>query len=167
MNKAPLLLSLTFLLVYRLTSYLTGETWLSLLIFAPLIGLLIANLLLRKSLRYKNWFLSAVNVLLETKTHTIEIDLSADLLFEKLLEVIEDSEFKLIDIDKDSLQILCGTAANFRTWGENIYIRLNETKDETTSVQFTSTTLFGGTSWNRNEKNYESFITSFEDSLTI
>ena len=167
MNKAPLLLSLVFFLVYRLTSYLTGETWLSLLVFIPLIGLLIANLFLRKSLRYKSWFLNVVNQLLETKTHYSEIDLSTDLLFEKLLEVIEDSQFKLLDLDKDSFQILCGTSANFWTWGENVYIQLNETKGSTTSVQFVSTTLFGGMSWNRNEQNYKSFIASFEASLTI
>ncbi len=167
MNKAPLLLSLLFFLVYRLTSYLTGETWLSLLVFAPLIGLLIANLFLRKSLRYKSWFLHSINLLIETKTYHSEIDLSADLLFEKLLEVIEDSEFKLLDTDKDSLQILCGTSANFLTWGENIYIQLHATEHETTSVQFVSTTVFGGKSWNRNAQNHESFIASFEASLTI
>ena len=167
MNKAPLVLSLAFFLVYRLTSYLTGEIWLSLLVFTPLVGFLVMNLLLRKSLRYKSWFLNTVNLLLETKTYHSEIDLSSDLLFEKLLEVIEDSEFKLLDIDKDSLQILCGTSVNFRTWGENIYIQLYGTKDAATSVQFVSTTLFSGRSWNRNEQNYESFIASFEASLTI
>ena len=167
MNKTPLLLSLVFFLVYRLTSYLTGEVWLSLLVFTPLIGLLIMNLFLRKSLRYKSWFLSSINLLLETKTYNSEIELSADLLFEKLLEVIEDSEFKLLDTDKDNLEILCGTSANFWTWGENIYIKLYETEEATTSVQFVSTTLFGRRSWNRNEKNHESFIASFEASLTI
>lgn len=167
MNKTPLLLSVIFFLIYRLTSYLTGEVWLSLLVFTPLIGLLVTNLFLRKSLRYKNWFLSSVNLLLERKTSHSDIDLSPDLLFEKLLEVIEDSEFRILDVDNESLQILCGTSTNFWTWGENIYIQLNENKDKSTSVEFVSTTLFGGTSWKRNEKNYESFVTSFEDSLTI
>lgn len=166
MKKSPLLLSLIFFLAYRLINYLTGEVWLSLLIFIPLIGLLILNLSLRKSLRYKKWFLNSVNLFIETKTYHLEVDLSADLLFDKLLEVIEDSEFKLLDSDKDSAEILCGTSANFLTWGENMYIQLWETNG-TTSVQFISTTLFGKISWNRNEKNYESFIASFEASLTI
>lgn len=95
------------------------------------------------------------------------MDFFIDLSFDKLLEVIEKSKFQLLDTDESSRQILCGTSVNFWTWGENIYIQLSETEHGTTDVQFVSTTLFGGTSWGRNDKNYESFIASFEASLTI
>ena len=167
MNRIPLLLSVFFFLVYRLTSYLTGEIWLSLLVFTLPIGLLLLNLILRKSLRYKTWFLSPVNILLERKAHNLESDIDADLLFDKLLEVIETSRFQVLDVDKSKMQNMCGTSLNFWTWGENVYIELKEKQDRSTQIQFTSTTLFGNTSWNRNQRNYDSFIASFEASLTI
>lgn len=167
MSRTPLLLSLFFYLIYKLTSHFTGEPLLSLLVFVFPVGLLILNLTMRKSLRSKNWFLSSINILLEKKTYDIESEISTGLLFDKLLEVIEESEFQPLDTNKNSMDILCGTSTNFWTWGENIYIQLKEKEDEITSVQFVSTTLFGRTSWNRNEKNYESFIASFEASLTI
>lgn len=166
MNKTPLLLTAICFAIYRLTSYLTGEVWLSLLIFLIPIGFLLLNLILRKRLSYKNWFLSPVNILLERNTQTFQSEIGADLLYDKLLEVIEDSQFTLLDTNKNTLSILCGTSANFWTWGENIYIHLDES-NEVSNVTFTSVTLFGNTSWNRNQKNFESFVESFETSLTI
>ncbi|MFT6982645.1 MAG: hypothetical protein ACJAUD_001412 [Crocinitomicaceae bacterium] len=167
MSRTPLLLGLIFFLIYRLSSYLTGETSLSMLVFLLPVGLLLLNVALRKKLRYKNWFLSSVNIFLELKTEQSESEISSDLLFEKLVEVINESEFQLLDSNEKSLNILCGTSANFWTWGENIYICLKHNGDGVVLIQFTSTTLFGNTSWNRNQRNYESFISSFESSLTI
>lgn len=167
MNKVPLLFTLIFLVLYRLISHYTGKIWLPLLVFVIPVGLLIVNLMIRKSLRYKTWFLSSLNLLLERKSYSTKSQISADLLFDKIIEVIQESEFQLLDTDKDSLRILCGTSTNFLTWGENIYIQIETNEDGTTSIQFVSTTLFGGSSWKRNQNNYESFIASFEDSLTI
>ena len=167
MSRIPLVLSAVFYLIYRLIRYYTEEIWLPLLIFLIPITLLLLNLILRRSLKYKAWFLSSLNILLEKKTYSLESDISTDLLLDKLTEVIKESKFKLLDINKEEIQILCGTSINFWTWGENIYVELNEEMNGNTKIQFISTTLFGGTSWNRNQKNYESFIDSFETSLTI
>ena len=167
MNRAPLLFTLFFFLLYKAISHYTGEIWLPLLVFAVPVGLLIFNLIIRKSLRYKSWFLSSLNFLLERKSYSTKSQISADLLFDKIIEVINNSEFELLDTDQDHFNILCGTSTNFLTWGENIYIQIETNEDDSSSIQFVSTTLFGGSSWKRNQNNYESFITSFEDALTI
>lgn len=166
MNKIPFLVGLLSFAVYRLTLYLTGNTWFSLLIFLIPIGLLLVSFLFRKSLNYSNWFLSPMNVLLDRTSHSTDSDISADLLYEKLLEVVNDSHFILLDKDSSTLRILMGTSVNFWTWGENIYIQLEPTQTGTV-IHFTSVTLFGNTSWKRNDKHFESFIDSFESSLTI
>jgi len=167
MNRAPLLFTLFFVLLYKVIGHYTGNTWLPLLVFVVPLGLLIFNLIIRKSLRYKSWFLRSLNFLLERKSYSTKSEISADLLFDKIIEVIDNSEFHLLDTEKDSLSILCGTSTNFWTWGENIYIQIETNEDATASIQFVSTTLFGGASWKRNQNNYESFIGSFEASLTI
>lgn len=167
MNKIPLLFTLIFFVLYKVISHYSNEPWLSLLIFTIPIGLLIVNLLIRKKLNNKHWFLSSINFLLERKSYTTRSDISADLLFYKLIELIEHSEFQLFDKDEERLSILCGTSTNFLTWGENIYIQLEAQNDHSTTIEFVSTTLFGSSSWKRNQNNYAAFIASFEESLTI
>lgn len=167
MKNYTLFLSLLFFVFYKIVAYYSGEKWLSLFVFLPLILLLIVNLFLRKKLRYKNWFLSSLNIFLDRKTEVVKLEFTSDLLFEKLLEVIEESSFNLLDISHEKLQIACGTNPNFKTWGENIYIQLYRIEEDTTKVEFISTTIFGGSSLNRNEKNFEKFMQSFEESLTI
>lgn len=166
MNKAPLLFSLFFFVLYKAIIYYTGEIWLPLLVFVIPVGLLVLNLSLRKRLRYSSWFLNSINFLLERKKYVMQSEISKELLFDKLIEVIDESKFKLLDSNKDQSQLLCGTQSNFWTWGENIYINLESLNGETT-IEFISTTLFGGSSWNRNQNNFNSFTKSFESSLTI
>lgn len=166
MNKMPLLLTGVCYLVYWLIRYLTGEVWLPLLVFAVPLGLLILNLLLRRTLSFKKWFLSPANILLERRMHNSFSDIEAGLLYDKLLDVIKNSQFTLLDADKTTGELLCGTSINLLTWGENIYVRLEAVRGGS-QIHITSVTLFGNTSWNRNETNMESFIDSLETSLTI
>jgi hypothetical protein len=107
-----------------------------------------------------------LNITLERSFHAIQSEISAELLYEKLLEVAEDAEFKLLDTDKTTLSLLMGTSINFWTWGENVYIKIEPTQNGSV-INFTSVTLFGNTSWKRNDKNFDSFIQDFESSLTI
>ena len=166
MNKVPLLFSLVCFVIYRLILCLTGNTWLSLSIFLVPVGLLIFNFSIRKRLSSSNLFLSSVNFLLEKKTFSSVSELDPELLYAKLLEVAETSEFRLLDTDKNNLQLLLGTSTNFLTWGENIYIQIAPSLNGSV-IGFTSVTLFGTTSRKRNDKNFDSFIQSFESSLTI
>ncbi len=166
MNKIPFLVGIISFAVYRLTFYLTGNAWLSLLIFLIPISLLIVSFLFRKSLTYSNWFLSPANISLERSYHSIQSEISSFLLYEKLLEIAEDSQFTLLDTDKTTLRILMGTSINYWTWGENVYIKIDPTQNGSV-INFTSVTLYGNTSWKRNDKNFDSFIQAFESSLTI
>lgn len=167
MKRAPLLFTLAIVVCYKLLVYLTDEPILSLSIFALPIGLLILNLALRKKIRYKSWFTSSIQFIIEKELKSEESDIPIELLYEKLLEVVNESEFKLLDKDDKNYRLLLGTSVNFWTWGENIYIDLIQTKDDSTKVEMTFVTLFGNTSWNRNHQHYSSFMSSFEASLTI
>lgn len=166
MNKIPLLFSILCFIIYRILFYSTGSIWLSLLIFLLPIGFLIFNFIVRNRLSFSPWFLSPRNFFLARTTHNSESELDSELLYAKLLEVIEDSDFKLLDTYEAKFQILLGTSVNFWTWGENIYIQVVPAPDGSV-IQFTSVTLYGTTSWKRNDNNFQAFIQSFEESLTI
>ncbi|MNY14540.1 hypothetical protein D3C86_1477200 [compost metagenome] len=128
--------------------------------------MLVFNFIVRKRLSFSRWFLSPVNFFLEKRTHSFTSDLDTELVYAKLLEVIESSELDLLDKDENKLQILLGTPANFLTWGENNYIQIVPSSGGST-IEFTSVTLFGTTSWKRNDNHFDSFIRLFESSLIV
>ncbi|MCB9195294.1 MAG: hypothetical protein H6598_03635 [Flavobacteriales bacterium] len=162
--KAPLLLTLLSFTLYRVLLFTTGEMWISICVFIIPIALLSFGMIVRNSLKYKNWYLSPLNLTTEKFTKEMQSDISQELLYEKVKSVINDSEFKLVDEDEKQLTLLATTAPNWLTWGENIYIELLPNSN---SVRITSVTIFGNYSWKKNSSNYESFIDQFEESLTI
>lgn len=166
-KKLPFILSLIFYLLYRLTSHLTNEPIVSLLIFIFPISILITSLVLRKKIKYKSWFLSKKNILLDREKSVSISEIPIELLYQKLLDVLDKSKFNLIDSDANNFQILAATSLNFWTWGENIYIEVNKKDNIISEVIFTSVTVYGSSSWNRNEKNHEYFCQQFEQSLII
>lgn len=166
-KNVPFIFSLVIYGMYKLLSYYSGEPLLSLLIFVIPLLLLLLNFILRKSLYYKSWFLSTMNFLLAKKTKVFTSEIPQELLFKKLLSVVEESEFKLLDSDSETKEILVATGVNFLTWGENIYVEFKQVKEELVEVKVTSVTIFGSHSFNRNEGNYQSFYNAFEESLTI
>lgn len=166
MNKIPLLFSVLCFVVYRTLFHFTGNIWLSLLIFLLPIGLVIFNFFVRKQLSFSKWFLSAGNLFLEKSSHSSESELDPELLYAKLLEVIDDSTFKLLDTDSSKLRILSGTSLSFWSWGENVYIQVLPSPGGSI-IRFTSVTLFGTSSGKRNSRNFDSFIRLFESSLII
>ena len=165
-KNIPFIFSIVIFGIYKGLSYLTGDPLLSSLVLLIPIGLLIFNLLVRKQLKFKKWFLSSYNFFLERKETVSNSEIPQDLLFEKLLEVVENSEFKMADQNAENFQILATTSPNFWTWGENIYIEILKT-DSGSQINVTSITIFGTFSWKRNESNFEEFYSSFEKSLTI
>jgi len=166
MNKIPLLFSFICFVIYRMLFYFTENSWLSLSIFLVPLGLLIFSFSVRKHLSFSAWFLSPANIFIERRSHSSESDLDGDLLYHKLLEVVDNSDFRLLDTNTDKLQFLLGTSANFWTWGENIYVQVVPSPDGSV-IQLNSVTLFGNASWNRNDQHFHSFIESFESSLII
>lgn len=162
----PFFITITVIVLYKLIGYFTGMPLLGLLVLCVPISLLIVNMLLRKKLKYAFWFLSDYNIFLEKKKAAFESEISKELLFEKLLEVVNDSKFKLEDIDKENFQLLISTSPNALTWGENMYIKITTVKTVSV-VTMTSVSVFGSYSWNRNDQHHKEFQVSFEESLTI
>lgn len=167
MNKLLFFFSLLFFVLYRLIYFYTGNFWLSISVFCIPIGILLLNIALRKSLNFKAWFLKILGPLLDAKKTSFHSAISSDILIEKLKEVIQESKFKLYDGNTKEQELLCGTPINGLTWGENIYIKLIPTDDDSITIEFISTTIFGNNSWKKNESNYDVFVREFENALTI
>jgi len=166
-RKLPFLISISCLLAYKLLQYATGSLYIALTVFLIPIGILSANLILRKKLSYKSWFLSKQNIFLEKEISVFESDISKELLFEKVLEVVKSSSFDFIDLNANSYELLLSTTPNFWTWGENLYIEIEEGADSISKISVTGVTVFGNYSWNRNRSNFQHFHESFQQSLTI
>ncbi|WP_027420890.1 hypothetical protein [Crocinitomix catalasitica] len=130
------------------------------------IGFFIVNILIRKSLIFKKYFTSQYNFLtskIESK-HTYDIPI--DLMFEKAIEVISNSQFKLVDTNKETMEVLAISKISFKSWGENIYLRFEPNGDKSI-MYFCSTTLFQSYSWGKNESNNSVLFNEIEASLTV
>lgn len=124
------------------------------------------NYAVRKSLSYKGYFTSKYNVLTNKVWSEKAYDLPKELMFEKMIEVIEDSSFKLVDSNSDRFEILAISKITFTSWGENIYISF-ETRGEETIMKFCSSTFLGAYDWGKNEKNYNKLMNDIDLSFTI
>jgi hypothetical protein len=96
----------------------------------------------------------------------ITVDIPADLAYDKVIEVIEESGFNLIVADKEKLEILAVSKTSWKSWGENIYFLL-EGMDSGTTIKFNSAALFQIYTWGKNEDNYKAFFQKLEESFTI
>jgi hypothetical protein len=135
----------------------------------PLVAILtffLFNIIIRKNLLFKNYFLSPYNLFTTKSNQELIFPLSRDLMFEKMIEVIKDSKFKLVASDAKKHQIFAVSKISWWSWGENLYIHFKDRGDETV-VTLCSVTLFQITSWGKNQKNHQALLDAFEDSLTI
>ena len=137
-------------------------------IIVPLfiLGFFVFNLVIRRSLFFKNYFTSQYNVLTSKVRSEKAFDIPKELMFEKMIEVIDHSKFKLVEAHKERLEILAITNITFKSWGENLYISFETIGDETI-MKFCSVTFFQITSWGKNEKNYNDLLSEIESSFTI
>jgi hypothetical protein len=126
----------------------------------------ILNLMLRKSLSLKRYFLSPFNLLTAKEKSEQICDIPKDLLFDKIIEVINDSGFKLARADKSRHTILATARISWKSWGENIYIDLEES-EQGTRMKFRSVTFFQIYSWGKNRKNCDDLQEAIDQSLTI
>ncbi len=131
-----------------------------------IIGFFIFNLIVRNYLTFRNYFTSQYNFTTSKVHYQKSYDISIDLMFEKVIEVINNSDFKLIGTNREKLEILAISNMTFKSWGENLYINF-ETDGPKTTMMFTSTTLFQMYSWGKNEKNFYVLINDIESSLII
>lgn len=136
------------------------------IVIVVLLPLFIFNLIARKYLVFKPYFTSPLNVLNAYKKETFEYKLSKDLMFNKLIESVNDSKLNLKQVDSKKGIILATTSLSFASWGENLYITLNQ-KDNYTEVVLEMTTISQVYDWGRNQANYKSILNQFEESLVI
>lgn len=131
-----------------------------------IIGFFIFNLVVRKSLSFKKYFTHPYNFLTSKVNSEKVFDIPKELMFEKIIEVLNGSKFKLIEADEHRFEILAITTISFKSWGENLYISFYTTGNETI-MKFCSVTLFQIYDWGKNEKNYDDLLEQIESSLTV
>jgi hypothetical protein len=148
----------------RLYSGQDHAVWL--IVISVILGFFLFNLALRKWLLLKTYFTSPFN-LLTAKTKAEQVyEISIDLMFDKIIEVIHDSKFKLARAEKSKYTVLATTGISWKSWGENIYIDLEES-GEGTLMKFCSVTFFQLHSWGKNRKNCDDLLEAIDQSLTI
>ncbi|MDB9881994.1 hypothetical protein OAD66_02555 [Bacteroidia bacterium] len=131
-----------------------------------IVGFFIFNLIIRKSLSFKSYFTSRYNLFTTKVRSEKSYDIPKGLMFEKIIEVINHSDFKLVETDENKFEILAISKITFKSWGENLYINF-ETKGNETIMKFCSSTLFQMYSWGKNEKNYDDLLNEIESSLIV
>lgn len=131
-----------------------------------ILGFFVFHLVIRKSLFFKNYFTSRFNLLTFKVQAEKVFDIPKDLMFEKVIEVINNSRFKLVEADKSKFEILAITKITFKSWGENLYISF-DTIDDKTIMKFCSVSFFQIYSWGKNEKNTVDLLSEIETSFTI
>ena len=131
-----------------------------------IVGFFIFNLIIRKSLSFKSYFTSRYNLFTTKVRSEKSYDIPKELMFEKIIEVINHSDFKLVETDENKFEILAISKITFKSWGENLYINF-ETKGNETIMKFCSSTLFQMYSWGKNEKNYDDLLNEIESSLIV
>jgi hypothetical protein len=131
-----------------------------------IVGFFIFNLISRKSLSFKTYFTSKYNLFTTKVWSEKHYDIPKELMFEKIIEVINHSDFKLVETDEVKFEILAISTITFKSWGENLYISF-ETEGNETIMKFCSSTLFQIYSWGKNEKNYDDLLNEIESSLIV
>ena len=161
-----ILIAILLLIVtsFLMTRYLDTNILKNMVIF--ILFVFIFSLITRKISWFKPYFTSKFNLLTNKFHHKQEFDFSRDIMFDKMLEVIKQSGFKIIKTNKETGDIFATTGMTLVSWGENIYISMEENNEKTT-IDFCSACFFQVYDWGKNERNFKRFLSEFEDSLII
>jgi hypothetical protein len=135
-------------------------------IVIPIIILITVSFLIRKKVWAEPYFTSKYNYFNEKVRYSKEYNIPKELLLEKVIEITEDSKFKIVNIDNKKFKIFSISLLSHNTFGENLYISFSE-KEDHTSMNFCCTTIHGYSSWGRNKKHINKLINQIEESLII
>lgn len=124
------------------------------------------NIAVRRILWFRPYYISKFNFLTSKFSYKKMYDLTSDILFLKMIEVLQNSRFKVVKYDEKKGLILAISKMTWTSWGENIYVKL-EGSGDITVVKFTSATIFGVYSWGKNKENYNTLLSKFDESLII
>jgi hypothetical protein len=119
------------------------------------------NSIFRKRYSLKNYFTSPFNLFTAKDRRKRSYDISKDLLYENVVEVLNMSGFRIVEVNEEKNEIFAFTRMSVTSWGENIYIDL-ATENKKTILNLCSVTVFGLTSWGRNEKNCRILLEEIE-----
>lgn len=159
-------LAIVFVLPFLIGNYLDPGNPVLLVTIFLIVGFFIFNLVIRKSLSFKNYFTHRYNLLTSKVRAEKSFDIPKELMFEKVMEVINDSKFTLAEADRERFEILAIAPISWFSWGENVYVSFETSGDETV-MKFCSATLFQIYDWGKNEKNFSHLMDEFESSLTV
>lgn len=123
------------------------------------------NFMIRKRLSFENYFRSPMNVWTLVFTKIYDIELPKDLLYAKLDEVLRTNGFSLVNKDDQKHKLLAITKFNFWSWGENLYVKINEHNNKT-SIEFCSASVFSITC-GRNKRNFEKLVEGLDNALIV
>jgi hypothetical protein len=139
-----------------------------LLHFIPfvILGFFGFNILVRKIFAFRNYFTSIWNIFTSKTNYEKEFEFSADLLMPKLIEVINESEFSIVEVDSNGKSIFVTSSMSWFSWGENIYIDVIEVNSKGV-MKLCSVGFFQMYSFGKNNENYENLISNFNASLVI
>ena len=99
------------------------------------------NLIIRNFKWSEKYFISPFNILTSKHNSKFKMDISVNLMHDKLLEVMKDSNFGIKATDKSKHEIFATTPISWRSLGENVYIQMIEEKGGSTTIKFTSVTF--------------------------
>ena len=125
------------------------------------------NIIVRNSYAFRSYFTNKFNFFTSKYNSESVMELSSDLAFDKLIEVVQEMKMTVQYSNKEEMSIFATTSISWKSWGENVYIDLVKNGSEETEIKFISTTMFQSYSWGKNEENYNNLVNSIEESLTI
>ena len=155
-----LLVSVTFVVLLR------KESFIVFIICLVIISLFLFNNLVRNSIFFKPYFLSKWNIFTSKYVTDFEFDIPKELMFDKLIEVINDGPMKLKYSNKDKFMILATSKLSWASWGDNIYIYPIQL-DGQSMLRFESVTPLQVFDWGKNKNNFQIFLQKLEESLTV
>lgn len=155
-----------FVLPFFTVNYFENNERTLLLLIMLFLGLFIFHFIIRTSLTFRPYFTSKLNFLSSKHKAVARFDVPCDLMFKKIIEVLEESKFRLREVDSTKNELVATTGISFKSWGENVYIQL-EPQGKETVLHFTSASLFQFYTWGKNESNHEELFQKIEESFTI
>ena len=167
--KDIMIIGIVLLAYWLLIHFIMGgmENKTIIIFFIVIPGLISSfNFLMRKNVNFQWYYTSKYNLLTSKYKASTISDLPKELMFQKMIEVIDSSHLKLIHTEEESLKIFAIKGLTWQSWGENIYIEFYEENGQTI-MSFTSTAVMGIVSMGRNEENYGGLLANYEESLII
>ncbi len=130
-------------------------------------SLFLFHLSIRKVPFFKGYFVSKLNILCNTFQKIDKVDLTKDLLFEQMVEIINESSFNIFYKNSETGEIMATSSFCWKSWGENIYITVKELDKANAQLEFYSSAIMQIYDWGKNEENYNQLVKRREESLIV